>query len=476
MPDSKSSDSINLSSSSRFIPWIVAAAFFMENLDGTVIITALPQIADSLGVNAVNMSMGVTAYLITLAVFIPVSGWMADRFGARTVFGSAIAIFTLASMLCGLSQTMDQFIAARILQGFGGAMMVPVGRLIVLRNASKSELVKMIAIITWPGLMAPIIGQPLGGFITTFTNWRWIFFLNIPIGLLGILCVIKLISNQVPTQKRPLDWIGFFVIGVGLASFMFGIESLSTVGISQTSIGSCLIGFGLMSFAVWYAKRHPYPLLDFSAFKIPTYAITIYFGSLSRIMIGATPFLAPLMFQLAFGYTAFESGLLFLSAMLGNLALKPITSTILKQFGFRNVMVGNACLAAIATILSGFLTADTSIWIICLVMLFYGLTRSMQFTCIQALAFSDMPSEKMSSANTVFSTVAQLNMGIGVALGAILIHFTVWWHGGDIANPSGNDFQWAFFIIGILMLISLLGYLKLKPDAGHQVSGHVYKP
>jgi EmrB/QacA subfamily drug resistance transporter len=457
---------------SNIVPLIVATAFFMENLDGTVITTALPQMAQTLGVNAVDMSVGITAYLITLAVFIPISGWLSDRLGSQTVFGSAVGIFTFASVLCALSQTVNQFMLARILQGIGGAMMVPVGRLIVLRTTSKSELVKTIALITWPGLVAPVIGPPLGGFLTTYFSWHWIFILNVPLGLLGIGLIRKYVSNDHQIEKRPLDYIGFLIIGSALAFTIIGVESIGSEGFSKSAVGYSALGIACGVTSWFHAKKHPHPLLDFSVLKVPTFGITFFSGSFTRVLIGATPFLAPLMFQIAFGYSAFMSGLLFLAAMLGNIGLKPLTPMLLKRFGFRNIMLGNGFIAAMAAMICGMLSPDTSIIGIVLAMFIYGVSRSMQFTCIQTLAFVDIPPEKMSGANTLFSTIGQLAQGVGVALGAAIVHITVMLRDGDINSPSAMDFRITFFTVGALILISLWGYLKLKPDAGAAASKH----
>ncbi len=452
------------------VPLIVATSFFMENLDGTIIATALPQIADSLGVNAVDMSAGLTAYLVTIAIFIPVSGWVADRFGAQLVFGSAIAVFTLSSILCGFCTSYQQFIFARMLQGLGGALMVPVGRLVVLRTTPKHELLKTVAFITWPGLVAPIIGPPLGGFITSYFNWRWIFFLNVPLGIVGLYCVKKYIENQFSEEKRPMDWIGFILIGGCLACMLIGLEKIGQEQINLESFGYCLISLLLGAFSYFHCIRSEHPLLDFSILKIQTFSTTFFYGSMNRALVGITPFLAPLMFQVAFGYSSFVSGLLFLGAALGNLGLKPLTSTILRRFGFRNVLIYNGLICALAAFLCSTLNSGASVWVITIVMLIYGLSRSMQFTCFQVLAFVDVPENKMSAANTLFSTVSQLCFGVGIALGALMVHTTMFLDKHDIASQS--DFSLAFITVGVAILVFLIGYVKLDPGAGAHVSLH----
>ena len=288
----------------------------MENLDGTVIATAMPQMARSFGASPVDLNIGMTAYLLALAVFIPISGWLADRFGARRVFAGAIGLFTASSVLCGLSNGLWEFTAARVLQGLGGAMMVPVGRLVVLRTTAKQDLLRSIAYITWPGLAAPILGPPVGGFITTYASWRWIFLLNVPLGLLGVVLAHWLIPNSRSSQKRPFDWIGFILISAACVSLMYGLDLIGRHEIHRLTTGLLLVcSLALGVAAVWHVRRHPHPLIDLSSLRVPTFAVTIWGGSLFRIAIGATPFLLPLMFQIGFGMNAFTSGLLVLSGL-----------------------------------------------------------------------------------------------------------------------------------------------------------------
>ena len=324
---------------SRLVALLVAGAFFMENLDGTVIATALPQMAQSFHSSPVDLNMGMTAYLLTLAVFIPVSGWVADRLGPRTVFSSAIAVFTFASVLCGFSNTLWQFTAARILQGLGGAMMVPVGRLVVLRVTEKKDLMLAMAYIIWPGLVAPVIGPPAGGFITTYSSWRWIFFLNVPLGLIGITLAMLWIKNERDSEVRPFDWLGFTLAGTACTSFMYSLELLGRQK-EQWSEVSLFLGYSVV--AGWLAVRHMsksrHPLIDFACLREKTFAISIWGGSLFRIAINASPFLLPLMFQVPFGMTAFQSGLLILAMFAGNLTMKSVTTPVLRKFGFKSAV------------------------------------------------------------------------------------------------------------------------------------------
>jgi len=319
---------------STLVALLVAGAFFMENLDGTVIATALPQMALTFGTSPVDLNMGMTAYMLTLAVFIPVSGWVADRLGARTVFASAIGLFTLASILCGISNGLREFTAARILQGMGGALMVPVGRLVVLRTTEKKDLVRSIAYITWPGLAAPVIGPPVGGFITTYSSWRWIFFLNVPLGFIGIALAFAWIRNA-PGHGRRFDWLGFALAGSACTSIMYSLELLGQQNVHWTTAG-LFLGYGAIAgwISVWHMRRTDEPLIQFDALKQRTFAVVIWGGSLFRLAISVSPFLLPLMFQIAFGLNAFRSGLLVLAMFAGNLFMKPATTPILRASAF----------------------------------------------------------------------------------------------------------------------------------------------
>src|ERR1700722_19358647 len=291
------------------IPVLVAGAFFMGNLDGTVIATALPQMAQSFQVGPVSLNVGMTAYMLTLSVFIPISGWIADRFGARTVFGGAIAVFTVSSVFCGLSNGLAEFVTARVIQGIGGAMMVPVGRLVVLRSTEKQHLLRATSFITWPGLAAPVLGPPVGGFITTYASWRWIFFLNVPLGLIGIVLSALWISNNREDRNRPFDWTGFVSSAVACSTLMYGLELVGQQPTPWPEI-TLLLSLSLATgwLMVWHSERHPTPLISLSSLRIRTFAVTIWGGSLFRIAISVIPFLLPLLFQIGFGLSAFRSG------------------------------------------------------------------------------------------------------------------------------------------------------------------------
>jgi len=457
----------------RFVALLVAAASFMELLDGTVIATALPQMAHTFGVSAVDLNIGMTAYLLTLAVFIPISGWIADRFGSRSVFGGAILLFTFASVLCGLSEGIWSFTGARILQGMGGALMVPVGRLVVLRTTEKKDLMRATALIVWPSLVAPILGPPIGGFLTTYLSWRWIFFLNVPIGVVGLALNFVLIPKLRALSKRPLDIIGFLLSGIATTFLVYGLD---LVGKTQSSgwLPTAFMGAGLAagSLGVWYFRSHPTPLLEFGALRLRTFSIAIWGGSAFRIAIGAVPFLLPLMFQLCFGMDAFTSGLLLLSVFAGNLAMKPGTTPILRRFGFRTVLLANGALTAASLFACGFLSPATPIPLVVIVLFFGGACRSMQFTALTTIQFADVPPPEMSGANTLSSMVSQLTMGMGIAVGAVELTTSAWLRGLPGGTPDLRDFHNSFFVLSALSLLAMLDSIGLAKDAGQLISGH----
>lgn len=398
---------------------LVAGAFFMEFLDGTVIATALPDMARDFGVTAVELNIGISAYLITLAVLIPASGWIADRFGARAIFTLALAIFTLASVFCGLSTEVHIFVAMRILQGVGGALMVPVGRLAVLRTTPKHQLIKAIATLTWPALVAPIIGPPLGGFITRYASWHWIFFINVPLGLAAIILSLRIIPDIRETERRSFDLSGFITTSVAMVSLVTAMERL---GDRQPQIWPTLalaaLGFGCLLYSIRHFRRAAAPMVRLDALQVPTFRVTMYGGSLFRASISAVPFLLPLLFQVGFGMDPFHSGLLVLAVFVGNLTIKPATTPLIRWLGFRRLLLINGALNVCSLLACALLTPQTPVWAIMLILYLGGVFRSIQFTGVSTLAFADVPAAQMSDANTLFSTASQLAVGLGITLGA----------------------------------------------------------
>ena len=451
---------------------LVAGAFFMEFLDGTVIATALPDMARDFGVTAVELNIGISAYLITLAVLIPASGWIADRFGARAIFTLALAIFTLASVFCGLSTEVHIFVAMRILQGVGGALMVPVGRLAVLRTTPKHQLIKAIATLTWPALVAPIIGPPLGGFITRYASWHWIFFINVPLGLAAIILSLRIIPDIRETERRSFDLSGFITTSVAMVSLVTAMERL---GDRQPQIWPTLalaaLGFGWLLYSIRHFRRAAAPMVRLDALQVPTFRVTMYGGSLFRASISAVPFLLPLLFQVGFGMDPFHSGLLVLAVFVGNLTIKPATTPLIRWLGFRRLLLINGALNVCSLLACALLTPQTPVWAIMLILYLGGVFRSIQFTGVSTLAFADVPAAQMSDANTLFSTASQLAVGLGITLGAIGIRLGEqvgdWLH---LTELPGISFRLSFVFIALICLVGMIDSLHLAKTAGSSVS------
>ncbi|HEY6417796.1 MAG TPA: MFS transporter [Candidatus Binataceae bacterium] len=451
-------------------PIIVGCALFMEMLDATVIATALPAMAKSLGEDPIKLNLAITSYLLSLAVFIPISGWMADRFGARTVFRSAIVIFTIGSVCCGMANSLPELVAARILQGFGGAMMVPVGRLIVLKTVAKADLVTAMSYLTVPAVLGPVVGPPLGGFIVTYYSWRWIFFINVPIGLIGITLVTLHIENIREDEVGPLDLRGFLLTGLGLAGLVFGFESIGR-GVIPASIIMCVMVAGAMcmGFYILHARRISYPIIDLGLIKIPTFRAATLGGGLYRMGIGALPFLLAMLLQVVFGLSPFASGLLTFTSAAGALFMKVTATPIIRRLGFRRVLIGNGDLSAFIMMSYALFRPSTPHTIIVIALLSGGFFRSLQFTALGTLAYADVPNSLMSSASSLSSMAQQLFLSLGVATGALLLHVSLGARGA--ASLSSHDFTPAFVAMGLLALASSLLFLPLEHHAGDEVSG-----
>ncbi|MGX1742074.1 DHA2 family efflux MFS transporter permease subunit [Bosea sp. NPDC055353] len=457
---------------SKLLPLIVACALFMENTDSTVIATSLPVIAKSLGEDPIALKLALTSYLVSLAVFIPISGWMADRFGARTIFRSALCVFMLGSLLCAVSNSLGAFVGARFIQGMGGAMMVPVGRLVILRSVSKSEIVGALAYLTIPALVGPVVGPPLGGFITTYFDWRWIFLINIPIGLVGLVLASLFFEDVREEDVPPLDIRGFLLSSFGFASLMLGLNTGGRHLVPEAVSYACVLGGAAALTAYWFhAQRVPYPVLNLSLFRIPTFRTGVIGGSVFRTGIGAIPFLLPLMLQLGFGLDALQSGLITFVSAAGALIMKTLAKSILTRFGFRRVLTVNAVIGAAFLAASGLFTPTTPHAIILSVLLVGGCFRSLQFTGINALSYADVSNREMSSATSLSGVAQQLSLSIGVTIGAFALESAHVLHGGK--TLAAGDFWPAFLIVGLISASSVFWMMQLAPDAGAEVSGHV---
>jgi EmrB/QacA subfamily drug resistance transporter len=398
-----------------FVTSLIAGAFFMENLDGTVIATALPQMARSFGVSAVSLNIGMTAYLLTLAVLIPISGWVTDHFGSRSVFASAVGIFTVSSLFCAMAHTLTEFTLMRVLQGVGGAMMVPVGRLIVLRETPKERLAQAIAYISWPGLTALVLGPPLGGFITTYASWHWIFLINVPLGIAALVLAMLWIENTKTEERHAFDWSTFALGGIASAGSVFAMEKLGSAEGGWTGPAAILVLSLLCgALAIVTAMRKPATsLIDFESMRLKTYSLSIYGASAFRVAVSVLPFLLPLMFQIAFGLSAFQSGLYLLALFAGDLSMKSIVIQMLRRFGFRQILIVNGMFTALSMMLCAFLTPHTPVALLLVVLFVHGACRSMEFTCMTTLAYAEIPAERMSRANGFLSAIMQLSVGMG---------------------------------------------------------------
>ncbi|MGH6860017.1 MAG: MFS transporter [Phyllobacterium sp.] len=459
----------------RLVALVVAVAFFMQMLDGTIITTSLPQMASSFGIEPVAMSIGLTVYMLSMAVFIPLSGWLEDRFGARNVFVAAIAIFTMASLLCGFSQSLWQFVGARAIQGIGSALMTPVGRIIVLRNAGKADLVSAIALITWPALFAPVIGPVLGGLITTWFGWHWNFLINVPLGALGILLVVRFVPQNRESSVPRFDLKGFLLSAGGLALVLSSLESFSH-GVREFHVALAMLVAGVLlsTAATLYFLRIEHPLLNLSVFKVHTFAIaTATSGTAGRVSINAAPFLLPLLLQVGFGYSAVTTGTYILVYFAGNLGMKAVTTPLLRLFGFRTILIFNGMIAALSLAACSFLTATTPEIVAFALLLIAGLSRSMQFTALNTLTFADIDAAQRSSASTLSSMLQQISMLLGVAISAIILNLSTMAHGRDVTSLI--DFRIAFCAVGLIGVLSALRFLELPWNAGADVSGHTSK-
>lgn len=454
------------------VPLIVACALFMENLDSTVLATALPEIAREFDESPIDLKLALTSYLLSLAVFIPVSGWLADRLGARLVFRAAIAVFALGSAAAGFSSSMPEIIAARIVQGMGGAMMVPVGRLVILRTVPKSELVGSLAWLTIPALIGPVLGPPVGGFITTYFSWRWIFWINLPIAALGIVLATLFIPDVRAEERTPFDTKGFFLSGFGLASVVSGSTALGLDALPYWAAFAMLgAGAGALFLYARHAETAEHPILDLKLFRIATFRASILGGSLFRVGIGAAPFLLPLMLQIGFGLTAFQSGMLTFASALGALVMKFTAKPILKRFGFRAVMVSNALVAAAMISLPALFTPATPAALMLAALLVGGFFRSLQFTAVNALGYADIDQARMSGATSLASVAQQISLSVGVSVAALVLESILAARGGT--TLQAGDFPVAFAIIGLISATSVFIFARMKPDAGQEVSGHV---
>jgi len=454
---------------------IVACAMFMQSLDSTVIATALPTMAKTFGADPVHMNVALTSYLLSLAVFIPASGWIADRYGARTVFRIAIAVFTLGSVLCGRADSLAFLVVSRILQGIGGAMMVPVGRLVLLRTAAKQELVAAMAWLTVPALLGPVLGPPVGGFIVTYFSWRWIFDINIPIGILGIVLVSLFVEDVREPPRGRFDGIGLLFSGIALASLMFGLETAGR-GVVPRDLTATMIAIGLVAVVGYllHARRHPAPLLDLSLMRLPCFGVALSAMMLFRTGIGAIPFLLPMMLQVGFGDSAVQSGLITFASSAGALVMKPATQHALRLFGFRDTLVWNGVMSAAMIAICAAFRPTWPAAAIYAALLIGGFFRSLQFTAYNTLAYGDVPRARMSSATSLYVTCQQLAATIGISTGAVSLEISTTLAGRAVPQPI--DFSHAFLVVAMFTLVAAPIALWMPRNAGDELTGRRSTP
>lgn len=447
---------------------LVAGAYFMENLDGTIVQTAAPAIGRTFGLPAVDINAAITAYLLSVAVSVPLGGWLADRIGVRRVFLGAIALFTVASLACGLSTDLVTLCALRVLQGIGGAFMVPVGRLAVLRATRPRDLLAAVAYLTWPGLLAPVVAPAIGGVLTDTVGWRWVFLISVPIGIALLLAAVRVVPQSDVRDPRGFDVGGFALLGTGLVALLLALEALGGAGTDGPVIAVLLaVAVAAIAGAVTWMRRAAHPLLSLDALRIPTFRASNLGGGVYRLVISALPFLYTLLFQVGFDWSASLAGVLVVAVFAGNIGVKPLTSAIIRRFGFRTTIVGSSVAGAAIAIGSVLLDAATPIPVIVLLLVVGGAFRSIGFTAYNSLQFADVPPALTSPANTLAATTQQIAIGFGVAVAALAVRSMV-----ALAGPASSalGYRWAFGAVAVLLLVPIVETLLLPRHAGAEVA------
>jgi EmrB/QacA subfamily drug resistance transporter len=454
---------------SSLVPAIIGAANLMQTLSATVIANALPSMAVSLHQDPIRLNTTITVYLLALAIFLPVSGWAADRFGAKRVFLIAIGLYAASCAACGFATNLPELLLARLAEGAAGALMGPVGRLVLLRTTPKHDLVRAMSVLTMPSLLGPVIGPPIGGFIVTYMSWRWIFFLNLPIAIVGVILVSKYIADIKEEDAGPLDWVGMILTGVGMAAVVYGFENLGRGGAPLFAPG--LIAGGILTLLVygWHAQRTPFAILDLKLFRIPTFFASVIGGTFMRMGVGATPFLLALLLQVAFGMSALQAGLMTFASAAAALVMKTTAPPILARFGFRSTLSVNAVIVGLSFMLYALFGKSTSHVLIYAVLLIGGFFRSLQFTALNGLAFADVDQPQMSRASTMSAMGQRLAQSIGIGFAATLLH--LFQAGSHARHVTAQAIAPTFLIIGGVALISALFFVVLPADAGAALHG-----
>jgi EmrB/QacA subfamily drug resistance transporter len=453
---------------SSLVPAIIGAANLMQTLSATVIANALPAMSVSLHRNPISLNTTITVYLLALAVFLPVSGWAADRFGAKRVFLVAIALYAASCAACGFATNLPELLAARFAEGAAGALMGPVGRLVLLRTTPKHDLVRAMSVLTMPSLLGPVIGPPIGGFIVTYFSWRWIFFLNLPIAILGVILVSRYIADIKEEDAGKLDWVGMILTGVGLAAVVYGFENLGRAALPPWAAPALLAaGAALLGVYALHARRVSHAILDLGLFRIPTFFASIVGGAFMRMGVGATPFMLALLLQVAFGLSPFQAGLMTFASAAAALVMKTAAPPILARFGFRTTLSVNAVIVGCSFMAYAILTQSTPHWLIYAILLTGGFFRSLQFTALNGLGFADIDQPQMSRASTMSAMGQRLAQSIGIGFAATLLRLFQ----GQAHRVTAQTTAPAFLIIGAVALVSAAFFVVLPRDAGAALNG-----
>ncbi len=455
----------------RYLPWVVATALFMEQLDSTIVNTAIPAMAASLQVTPLSLKAVVTSYILSLAVGIPVSGWMADRFGTRQVFGVAVAVFTASSILCGLAVNAPMLVVARVLQGIGAAMMMPVGRLTIIRTFHKSELLMAMNFVIIPALIGPLLGPTVGGLIVHWLSWREIFFVNVPVGLMALLLAHRYMPDYRGDAPRPLDLIGLLLFGTGTALLSWLLEIFGEHNIDPASVAVLfLLSIGLLVAYGWHARQAPYPLLRLALFRVRTFRVSVVGGFITRLGMGGLPFLLPLLYQLGLGLPAWQSGLLMMPTAAAAMGMKLISAWVLRRYGYRQVLIVNTVMIGLTISLFAQVNENTPIALIVLLGLVQGFFNSLQFSSMNSMAYADIETSDSSMASTIASSLQQLSMSFGLACGSLVAA----WYLGDLPQTDRvavtHALHHAFLTLGGLTILSSLSFWTLRSEDGESVS------
>lgn len=452
------------------IPAIIGSAMLMQTMNATVIANALPTMAVALGESPLRLNLAITMFLLASAVFLPISGWVADKFGAKKIFMVSMVLFALSSAACGFANNLTQLVVARMFQGMAGAMMAPVGRLVLLRTTPKEELVGAMSVMTMPALLGPVIGPIVGGAIVTLADWRWIFFLSIPVAVVGVLLVARFVPNVREQEVSPVDWKGALLTGLGLAGLIFGFENIGRDMLPAPAVVGLFLGGGGALYLYWrHARGNSAAILDLSVFRIQTFTASVIGGAFMRVAMGATPFMLAMLLQIGFGLSALQAGLMTFISAAGALVMKTTAPPILRRFGFRTVLIVNGLIVAGSFVAYGLFKPTTPHWLIMTILAIGGFFRSLHFTSLNGMAYADIQQDKMSRASTTASMMQQLVQSIGIGLAATLMHFFMTQRGDT--HLTAEAISPAFVVVGLVTLISMAFFIPLPRDAGDEMNG-----